>query len=210
MRVRSGARGGPFGSRRKTAPASAATTQVPASAANAHPRPGAVGERRQRERGDEAADRHVRLADAEREAALRRGEPLHHRPAARRVDAGAERAGRHEQEHELLEVRGDPDGREGDRRGREPEREDDALADAIREQAPRQQGRRHPDPERREDDAGLAERELEVGAELRREDGDAERRCRDCGLSRRPDDEHHPAIARPRSPADAISVPVRA
>ena len=39
-----------------------------------------------------AADRDRRLADAEREAALLGAEPAHHRAAARRVDARAERA----------------------------------------------------------------------------------------------------------------------
>ena len=58
--------------------------------------PGAVGERWQGQRGDKAAERDVRLADPECQAALGRGEPVHHRPAARGVDARAECAGRHE------------------------------------------------------------------------------------------------------------------
>ena len=44
-----------------------------------------------------AADRHRGLPDPEREPALPRGEPAHHRAAARRVDARAERAADDEQ-----------------------------------------------------------------------------------------------------------------
>ena len=48
-----------------------------------------VGERRQRERGHEPADRDVRLPDPEREPPLARSEPVHHRAAARGIDARA-------------------------------------------------------------------------------------------------------------------------
>ena len=71
--------------------------------------PGVVGEGWQRERGDKPTERHVGLADPERQSTFGRSEPVHDRPTTRGVDAGAECAGRDEEEHELCEARGDPD-----------------------------------------------------------------------------------------------------
>ena len=175
----------------------AAARQVPASAANAQPSPalsasgGRVSAATSPPRGTFA----WRIPSASPRSDGR--EPMHHRPAARGVDTRAECAGRDEEEHELARSRDAiPTHASATADVDEPERKHDPLADAVGEEAPRQEGRCHPDPERREHDARLAEGEIELRRELGREHGDADRCRRHGRLCCRSDGEHHPAVSR--------------
>src|SRR5581483_6128018 len=157
-----------------------------------------VGEPRQERGGGRAADRNRRLAHAEGEPALRGGEPAHHGTAARRVHARAERAGGEEREHER-QVGVRPPGEE-ERGGREhePERDHELLADAIGEEAPREEREEHADADGAEHDAGLAQRQAVVRAQRWRERRQTDRERREARLRERACSEDHPAITRAR------------
>ena len=108
--------------------------------------PPALAIRGKHECRDEAADRDRRLTDAQRKTALARAEPLHDRPAARRVDARARRTGQRN-EHEKLPKAGRERGcSEEDRTARKPDAHDGTLAEPVGSEPPRQEGQRRPDP----------------------------------------------------------------
>ena len=156
-----------------------------------------MSRRRRRARGDplrlRSADRDRRLADAECESALRGREPPHHCAAARGVHTRAERA-RREQRGDECAVRVRPAPARRATRRREAERDHELLADAIGEEAPREEREQHPDPDRTEHDAGLAEREAVARPQRRRKrrqpDGEAPRSspARACLLRGSPSD----------------------
>src|SRR5262245_35068498 len=157
-------------------------------------RPARARQGGQCERSDEPAQRNRRLPDSEREAALLGGEPLHHRPPARRLHARAGSADESEQEEQDLErrrVRGD---REQDGAAPEADPQSRALAVAVGRQPPREQGHRPPDPRCGEQQPDLADGEPELVLERRCDDGQPEPEDRSRRLRGRPGSEDGPAI----------------
>ena len=93
-------------------------------------------EQGQHERRDRAADRHGRLADAQREAAFADREPAHDRSPAARLDAAARDPGEPEQDDEPAEARRERGGREEGCAQAQPGRQRPALAEAVDGEAP--------------------------------------------------------------------------
>jgi hypothetical protein len=154
-----------------------------------------LDEQRERERADNAPDRDRRLPDPEREATLARGKPLHESAAARGLDAGADAAGRRQNETGA--------DRRVDRRHHseeraapaEADRERAAFADAVGEQAPREQPNRQPHPLRREQDPDALKPELVLLAQRRCDGREAERDRREARLRGRAGAQDGPAVA---------------
>jgi hypothetical protein len=156
-------------------------------------------QRRQRQGGDEAAEGNRGLPHAERQAALGRREPVHHRSTAGRVHACSCRAGQPEQDEEPAEAARVDGGSQGATATGEPGGEHGSLAHPVGQQAPRQQRQQAADPDTVEHEADLNEAEPVGMPDLRREHGQPNhdrgvRRLR--GRSRR---EHEPAVATRRS-----------
>ena len=154
-----------------------------------------VGDRGQRQRSDQASERDRGLPDAEREAPLVGGEPVHDRAPARRVDGRARGADQPEEDDELGEARGERGGNEEERGTEHPDGERDALAEAVGGEPPRKERQRRPDPGRRQQDADLAEREVELLAQLRHDHRQADPEGRVARRRGRPGREHRPPVA---------------
>ena len=151
-------------------------------------------DRRQRQRGERAADRDRRLPDPERGPRCSAGnQAMTARPlaeftlepaapaSARMRTAGEARRERRRREAQAAE----PD----------PGRDRRALADAVGEQAPRQQRERRADPRGGEDDADLRQRQVELVAERGRERGQADADDREADLGPGAGGEDGPAVS---------------
>src|SRR5918996_150756 len=157
--------------------------------------PAGVRERGQRERADDAAERNRRLPDPEREAALCRAEPLHHRAPACRLDARSRRAGRRKESagrDRSVGEYGQPDERSGQA---QPETERASLADPVGDEARGKQGDGKAEPSRRQQQAEAREVEpvLRPQRGCDRRQADSDRRA--ARLRRRPGGEDRPAVA---------------
>ena len=152
------------------------------------------GDRRQRERADEASDRDRGLPHAEREPALLASNQC---MTARPLDeftlapAAPASASRHEQRAEALGERRADDER---RARRQSDGQHDPLPEAVRGETPRQQGQRRAHPLRREQDADLAERQRVFVAQRRHENRQPDDERRDARGRERPGGEHRPPV----------------
>ena len=116
-----------------------------------------VGDRGQRQRADETPERDRRLPHSECEPTLVRGEPVHDRTSARRVDAppaAPTSPSAHDDLARKLEANDAP--HEAERGAEQAGGEHQALAEAVRGEPPRKERQGRSDPRGGEHDADLA------------------------------------------------------
>jgi hypothetical protein len=120
---------------------------------------------------------------------------VHHRPAARRVHAGARGAGAREQDEQHGEVVRVCSGREAQCGDAEADRQHRALAEAVGGEPPREERQERAHPAGREQQPHLAEAEPVLRAERRRQHRQADAQRRVAGLCGRAGGEHRPPVA---------------
>ena len=169
-----------------------AQTSAPATAPSSTSRrgresPRAARQARQDERRDQPPDRHRRLPDAEREPALGRVEPAHHRAAARRTArAPPMTPARPRRTSSARKSGAYPAAREAGGAGGEAGRERPPLAVAVDSEAPGDHRDVQPHPLRREQDADLRQRQAVLVPQRRREHREPELDRREARLRRVP------------------------
>jgi hypothetical protein len=151
-------------------------------------------ERGQHQRADQSSHRHRRLSDPERQTALRRREPLHHRAAAGGLDARACGARERDQHSGGDSVPRCRRCRDAGAARREPDPERAPFTDAVGNETPRKQAERQADPFGGEQEPHALQAEV-VGLPQGRSDRrQPERDRREARLRRRSRGEDGPAV----------------
>jgi hypothetical protein len=123
------------------------------------------------------------------------GEPAHHGTTARGVYARACSAGEPEQGNELDGIRHERSRADERAHQRQPDREDDPLADPVGCDAPGEQGEHRTNPDAGQDNPNLGDAEVELGAKRRSKNRQAEKDRGEARLGRCPRGEHDPSVA---------------